>query len=375
MNVQDDDVARRLREKYQNAPAELIDRPAAAAPRFDDVPLPQPPAPPAPQWQPAPRGETFSAPADTRTASTGPNDSNRSARIGVRTEGPQQGWRAVANRFGLNLSKGADEIHYDRCVAQIQRTLRGPKTIAVLSGKGAGGKTTTTLNMGATMATHQRGLKIVAASIDPLGNITDRTRGVNSQPARSVVSLASDPNLHRDSDVSSYLLTDRSGLRVLGASSADSAGFLTPEKLERAVAVLRDYFNITLIDFGLNIDSPVFHTGLALADQLVLTAATTADSIDELHVLINTLKRFGGKYIDLLHNAVVVFVQTHPGKGHIDVAAERTRVVDAYSTPVVTIPWDAHISEGGPMSLDLVDRTTQLPYVWLAAEVMSKLPD
>ena len=92
-------------------------------------------------------------------------------------------------------------------------------------------------------------------------------------------------------------------------------------------------------------------------------------------MLINTLIRFGGKYIDLLHNAVVVFAQTHPSRGHIDVAAERTRIVDAYSTPVVTIPWDAHISEGGPMSLDLVDRTTQLPYVWLAAEVMSKLPD
>lgn len=395
MNVRDDD-ARRLLEKYRNAPAELIDRPAAAAPVFDDAPQPRPPVNPPPQrppanpprWAPtehdrlgggAPRQMPPASPGarlpDPRTGSADPSDATRTARIGVRTEGPQQGWRAFANRFGLNLSKGASEIHYDRCVAQIQRTLRGPKTIAILSGKGAGGKTTTTLNMGATMATHQRGLKIVAASIDPLGNITDRTRGVNSQPPRSVVSLASDPNLHRDSDVSSYLLTDRSGLRVLGASSSDGAGFLTPDKLERAMTVLRDYFNITLIDFGLNIDSPVFHTGLALADQLVLTAATTADSIDELHVLINTLKRFGGKYIELLHGAVVVFVQTHPGKGHIDVAAERTRIVDAYSTPVVTIPWDAHISEGGPMSLDLVDHTTQLPYVWLAAEVMSKLPD
>lgn len=378
------DEARRLRAKYANAPGELVDRPASAAPAFDDVPLPgahrrivRPPLPRS-DWAPSPPGPPAIAnPASehARARLSTIDDTNRSARIGVRTEGPQRGWRAFANRFGLNLSKGADEIHYDRCVAQIQRTLRGPKTIAVLSGKGAGGKTTTALNMGATMATHQRGLKIVAASIDPLGNITDRTRGVNSQPPRSVASLASDPNLNRDSDVSSYLLTDKSGLRVLGSSSADGAGFLTPEKLERALSVLRDYFNITVVDFGLNIDSPVFHKGLALADQLVLTAATTADSIDELHVLINTLKRFGGKYIDLLHGAVVVFTQTRPGKAHIDVSAERARIVDAYSMPVITIPFDTHISEGGPMSLDLVDRTTQLPYVWLAAEVMSKLPD
>jgi MinD-like ATPase involved in chromosome partitioning or flagellar assembly len=369
------DEARRLRAKYANAPGELVDRPASAAPAFDDLPPPgahPKAASPRPEWAP----DLAAAPAEQTRARIGAlEDTNRSARIGVRTEGPQQGWRAFVNRFGLNLAKGAAEIHYDKCVAQIQRTLRGPKTIAVLSGKGSGGKTTVTLNMGATMATHQRGLKIVAASIDPLGNIADRTRGVNSQPPRSVMSLAADPNLNRDSDVSSYLLTDKSGLRVLGASTADGAGFLTPEKLDRALSVLRDYFNITLIDFGLNIDSPVFHKGLAAADQLVLTAATTADSIDELHVLVNTLKRFGGKYIDLLHGAVVVFVQTRTGKTHVDVSAERTRIADAYSMPVIAIPFDTHIAEGGPMSLDLVDRTTQLPHVWLAAEVMSKLPD
>lgn len=375
----DENEVQRLRDKYSNAHADYIDRPAVPAPVFADAP-PPPVTPAGPHWasQP-PRPEHSNTGAAPRRASGATDaaidDTTRSARIGVRTEGPQQGWRAFANRFGLNLAKSPDEIAYDRYITQIQRTLRSPKTIAVLSGKGAAGKTSTTLNVGATMATHQRGLNVVAVSIDPLGNITERTRGVNSQPPRSVVSLAADPHLNRDSDVSSYLLTDRSGLRVLGSSSCDGAGFLTPESLERAHAVLRDYYNITLLDFGLNIDSPVYHKGLELADQLVLTAATTADSIDELHVLIGTLKRFGGKYVDLLHGAVVVFVQTQPGKGHIDVNAERTRIVDSYSTPVVTIPWDEHISEGGPMRLDLLDKTTQLPYVWLTAEVMSKLPD
>lgn len=55
----------------------------------------------------------------------------------------------------------------------------------------------------------------------------------------------------------------------------------------------------------------------------------------------------------------------------------RTAMIEARGTgdsPVVTIPWDAHISEGGPMSIDLMDENTRLPYVWLAAEVMSKLP-
>lgn len=403
-----DDETRRLRAKYSNVPSGFGDQPASQPSPFADTPPAPAPAPgapapgaptpapnpaqgavgpgpaapgPVPQWaapaQPAQASPVPAGPSVTNVEPRGellPEDGTRSARIGVKTEGPQQGWRAVANKFGLKLSKGTDEIEYDRRIAQIQRTLRAPKTIAVVSGKGNGSKTITTLAMGATMATQQRGLKIVAASIDPLGNLTDRTRGVNSQPARSVVSLASDPNLHRDSDVSSYLLTDKSGLRVLGPSSADGAPFLTPDKLDRAHTVLRDYFNITLLDFGLNIDSPVYHKGLELADQLVITASTAADSIDELHKLIRQLHRFG-KYGDLLRNAVVVFTQTQRGDSHIDVGAERTRIVNSYSMPVVSIPWDAHISEGGPMSLDLLDKATRLPYVWLAAEVMEKIPD
>ncbi len=365
----------RMREKYSNAPAEFADRPSAVAPAasFADVPVPAP----APEWRPGPHSAPSIATHEARNQhAPGPNDSNRSARIGVRTEGPQQGWRKYANRIpGVDFSKGEDEIAYDRAITQIRRPHRRSKTIGVVSGKGSSGKTITTIGMGATMATHHRGLKIVAASIDPLGNLQDRTRGTNIQPARSVVSMALDENLARDSDVGSYLLTDTSGLRVLGSSSADQAVFLTPKHLDVAHRELHKYFDIELLDFGLNIDSAVYHKGLGLVDQLVIVASTSADSIDELHKLFATLKRFGGKYVDLVQNAVVVFVQTTPGKGHIDITAERDRVVTNYKTPVVTIPWDEHISEGGPMSLDLLDKDTRLPFVWLAAEVMNKMTD
>ncbi|KPG29253.1 MinD/ParA family protein [Mycobacteroides immunogenum] len=369
-----------LPNKYRNA--EFVDRPAGpSAPVFADAPAwsPSPEAVQS-QWSPEARTMPSAATYEAREFQpAGPDDGNRSARLGVREEGPQQGWRMYLNKLpGVHLRKGDDEKNFDRRIAQIRRTLAHPKTVAVLSGKGSAGKTITALNLGATVAKYQRGEKIVAASIDPLGNITDRTRGVNDQKPRSVVSLAADTELRRDSAaVGSYLLTDSSGLRVLGSSSADGATFLTSENLEKAHSTLRDYFhfNLTVLDFGLNIDSSVYHTGLALADQLILVASTTADSIDELDKLIETLKRFGGKYIDLVKNAVVVFVQTIPGKGHIDVNNERTRIVNTYKIPVVTIPWDAHISEGGPMSLELLDKQTQLRYVELAAEVMTKLPD
>jgi MinD-like ATPase involved in chromosome partitioning or flagellar assembly len=394
-----DGTMRRIQDKYRNAPAGLVDWTAQVPPGITGVPasreipgrtpIPVPARGAAPgQWTPAPhRGERAGAQwtpvprhmecAGVQHPTSATAEAARSERIGGRTEGAQLGWRATMNRvLKTRLSKSTDEIEYDRRVSQIQRTLRVSKKVGVLSGKGSAGKTSIVLNMGATIAAKQRGMKVVALSIDPLGNLSSRVRAVNDQAPASVMSLAAenDEDLKRTSVVSSYLQTDKSGLRVLGSSTADGAAFLTPNGLRRALGVLAEQYDLSVIDFGLNIDSSVYHEGLSHVDQLVLTASTTADSIDELHTLIATLKRFGGKYVELLHGAVVVFSQTRPGKGHINIDAERTRIANSYGLPVVTIPWDAHISEGGPMSIELMDENTRLPYTWLAAEVMSKLP-
>lgn len=382
-----DAPVRSVRDKYRNAPTLPVFPPAESAPEIVDVPhldagpsassstaaAQENPA----DRHPSPQLQTVFGKRGPHRPTADLDDAKRSARINGKVEGAKRGWRATLNRrLGMSLAKGADELAYDRHIAQIQRPLRESKKIAVLSGKGAAGKTSISLSMGATLASKRTGAKVVALSIDPLGNITDRVRTTNDQAPASVMALAaeSDAELKRIQVVDTYLLTDKSsGLRVLGASTADGAPFLTPSGLSRVLGALQDMYLLTIVDFGLNIDSPAYHEGLACADQLVLAAATSADSIDELHTLIATLKLFGGKYLDLLSSAVVVFSQTSLGKSHIDVNAERTRITNAYSMPVVTIPWNEHMSEGGPMSLDLMSENTRLPYVWLASEVMSRL--
>lgn len=362
-------------------PAQLPPQMPQAAPQAQATPqqfVPQPPAPPPPriparQSQQRMATGTWSAPPrSTMTA-----DEARSERIGGRVERAQRGWRATVNRvLHTKLSKGADEIEYDRRVTQIQRAFRGCKVIGVVSGKGSSGKTSVALNVGSTIASKQRGAKVVALSIDPLGNISERVRQVNDQAPSSVMSLAaeSDDKLRSAPVVSTYLQTDHSGLRVLGSSICDGSDFLTPEGLDRVLDALQEQFNLIILDFGLNIDSPSYHAGLQAVDQLVLAASTTPDSIDELHQLIKTLRAFGGKYTDLIPGAVVVFSQGRPGKTNINISAERQKFTDAYGTPVITIPFDEHISEGGPMGLHLMDEETQVRYVWLASEVMSRLP-
>lgn len=363
-----------VRDKYRNVAAGFADRPSAgdstAVPAIEDATAGRAVA--AAAWTPSATAQPGPTAARNRPATM---ETARTPVISGRTEAAQRGFRGKLNRMlGLRLSKDEDELRYDQRVAQIQKTLRVPKRFGVISGKGAAGKTTVSLLLGETICAQQRGMKVVAMSIDPLGNISDRVRAVNEQAPRSVMSLAADDNLRRASDVSSYLQTTKTGLRVLGASSTDGSNFLTPEALDRATQALLEHYEILVVDFGLNIDSMVYHRALTGVDQLVLVTSTTADSINELHSLIKTLLGFGGRYVELLKDAIVVFSQTRPGKSHIDIDAERDRVVNSYRIPVVTIPFDEHIAEGGPMGLELLDEDTRLQFVHLAAEVMSKLP-
>lgn len=363
-------AARSVRDKYRNAPSGADRDTAPAADAGEDKTEPAGAA--AAPETPAPESWGATAGSGLKTA---PGGAGRASVIAGRTEPAQRGWRGKINRaVGLHLAKNKKELRYDQRVSQIQKTLRVPKRIGVISGKGAAGKTTVSLLLGETVCAQQRGMKVAAMSIDPLGNISERIRPVNGQPPRSVMSLAADDNLRRASDVSSYLQTTRTGLRVLGASDSDGAGFLTPEALDRAAASLAEYYEFTVLDFGLNIDSAVYHRALTKIDQLVLVASTTADSIDKVHTLIGTLLSFGGMYVALLKSAIVVLVQTRPGRSHIDIAAERDRFVNSYRMPVVAVPFDGHIAEGGPMGLELLDENTRLQFVHLAAEVMERLP-
>ena len=366
------DDPRAVRDKYRNVAPGFSDRPvpAAEAAPFRDDPVADRAAAAA-AWTPdiGPAGSPV-----TRIESATPEV--RTPVIAGRTEAAKRGFRGKMNRtFGLHLAKGEDELRYDQRISQIQKTLRVPKRFGIISGKGAAGKTTVSLLLGETICAQQRGMKVVAMSIDPLGNISDRVRPVNAQAPRSVMALAADDNLNRASDVSSYLQTTKNGLRVLGASASDGSNFLTPEALDRATEVLTEHYEVVVIDFGLNIDSEPYHRALRGIDQLVLVTATTADSISELHHLIKMLASFkNNRYEELRSDAIVVFCQTRPGKNHIDVDAERDRIVNSYRIPVVTIPFDEHIAEGGPIGLELLDEDTRLQFVHLAAEVMSKIP-
>jgi len=127
---------------------------------------------------PAPR-----RPAQRRTASPTASDFTSERLLRPKTEVPRSGFRRAVYRLTggkLNLGPSRAELAERDLVARAKAPVTGCRRIAVMSRKGGVGKTTTTLQLGHTFASH-RGDRVIALDGNPdAGSLAYRVRRESS---------------------------------------------------------------------------------------------------------------------------------------------------------------------------------------------------
>ena len=362
---------------HPNGAVEPADAPAQAAqhalvppPPVPSEPVNQAPRPPLPQADPTPpRGvPTVSAPSPQEAAPV--RRERRSFLTEEQREEPATtGVRGLLTRIGVRMSPSESERAERSDVQAVSQHWPGPRTIAIVNGKGGASKTPTTILLAAVFA------RFGGAGVLTWDN--NQTRGTlgwrTEQGPHDATLLELLPQVDR--------------LLSTGAQSADLAHFVHhqtrdrfdvlrskpmalaseqrvhPEDVDAIHAVAAKYYRLIFIDSGNDEVDPMWLRMIDHTDQLVVATTTRDDHAEAGALLLEALAERDERSAALAHNAVAIVSQADPKATMSDIQ----RVATGYgqlARETVTIPFDPAMVDGVLRHGSLRPATQR---AWLAA--------
>jgi MinD-like ATPase involved in chromosome partitioning or flagellar assembly len=336
-------------------------KPPPEAPAAARVAEPAPPPPGAPPPAPPPPAEPPPAGTDSLTPEY---------LLPARRRAPAPGWRRFLYQASgglIRVSASAAEQRRQDMMARVRTPVAGGHhRVAVLSLKGGVGKTTTTVGLGATLAS-LRGDRVIAVDANPdRGTLSDK---VHLETAATVRDLLNERGqIERYADVRAFTSQSSSRLEVLASDRDPTVSVAFSENDYCEVArVLEHYYSICITDCGTGLLHSAMAGVLRLADQIVLVSSPSVDGARSASATLDWLAAHD--YGDLVRNAVVVLSVIRPGSRSTVDLDRLEQHFAARCRAVTRIPFDSHLEEGAELELDQLSRGTADAYLALAALV------
>lgn len=288
-----------------------------------------------------------------------------------------KGARALGRFLGLHLPPSEEERaeRSDRRIAG--QHFPGPRTIAVVNGKGGASKTPTTINLAAVLALYGGSGVLAWDNNQTRGTLGWRTeQGPHEATLLDLLDNAQHllgPNaqaadLHRFVHHQTDDLFDvlRSKPKALGSEQR-----ITPEEVSLIHSVATKYYRMVIMDSGNDESDPLWRQMILHTDQLVLPVTTREDNREAGALLLEDLAELDERSARLADEAVVIVSQAEPAATAADVA----RVVAEFKPfvrEVVTIPYDPALV-AGVIRHKALRPATQRAWLRAAAAVASGL--
>ena len=258
------------------------------------------------------------------------------------------GWRAVAGRLGFKVQASQAQCQQWEDERTVSQHWPGPRTIAVLNGKGGAGKTPTSILLASNFARLGSG-SVVAAD----GNVTRGTLGWRTEQGPHNATILDmvpktealmDPSA-RNGDVAAYThhqTIDQFDVLRSNPLLLSTEQKLSPEELDGIQQVLTRYYRMIIWDTGNDEGDSLWLRIVSHADQIVVATTTRTDHAEAGRLLLQGLSSRDERSAALAANAVVVISQADREE------PPATSLVDGFAgiaREVVTIPYDRSMRE------------------------------
>jgi len=284
----------------------------------------------------------------------------------LRNQAPERRGGGSRFRFG---GKAAEQEHQQK-LAVIRTPVLSSYKIAVISLKGGVGKTTTTMSLGATLASERQD-KVIAIDANPdAGTLGRRVRRETGATIRDLVTAI--PYLTSYMDMRRFTSQAPSGLEIL-ANDVDPAVSTTFNDADyrQVIDFLGRQYPIVLTDSGTGLLYSAMRGVLDLADQLIIVSTPSVDGASSASTTLDWLSANG--YADLVQRSITVVSGVRETAKMIrveDIVAHfRTRC-----RGVVVVPFDEHLAAGAEVDLNRMRPKTREAYFDLAAMVAADFP-
>jgi MinD-like ATPase involved in chromosome partitioning or flagellar assembly len=281
---------------------------------------------------------------------------------------PQHG-DTVARRTGLAVRRSVQRAGRQEQEAQLRREVgqpvHGGRVIAVTSIRGGVGKTTVTALL-SRMLNHYRTDPVLTLEADAaLGTLAVRMGATSVRwSCPDVVRLLS-PRM-RLTDLTGYLVPVTDGGWLLPASQGRVGAPLDMKTYRTAVRGFARYFAVTLVDCE-SLPGEVARTAMDTAHARVVVAPLTAEGVNGTRVVLDWL----GKLPQRALATTTVALTAHSPDATLDVATATAHLREA-GVPVVTVPYDRHLAQGGPILSEMLGAGTRGAAARLSAEVIRR---
>lgn len=289
------------------------------------------------------------------------------------------GWQGALRRgsFGaINPRPSEQELRHRAAVATIQRSLAGPRTVVVVNPKGGASKTTATMLLAATFATHRGGYTLAWDNNETRGTLG--WRALPSRHANTAVDLLADLDRFQEvrrarvGDLDNYVRSQGEAQFDVLASDEDASASasIDDDAFNRLHATLSRFYRVLVIDTGNNMRASNWEAAVDAADQLVVVSTLRDDTAASAAWLIDGLRAKG--HADKVAQAVTVL--TAPSqRADSELSARLHDHFGQLTRAVVDVPHDEALVSGGTIEVGRLARTTRDAWVHATAAVAEGL--